>query len=337
MEPKETPQAEQPQATPSTATAATMESAPPTAATPKEIDEAVEAGLENAEAGAATEAAAEASATEAPAAEAPAAEASSEDAAEEEPHPQAEFDGGRVSIEALLKAGSHFGHLTRRWNPKMKGYIFMQRNGIHILDLMQTQKLLEEAAGVTTRFAKQGKTIMFVGTKKQAREVVRKHAEASDSPFVVERWLGGMLTNFQTVKQSIGRMQEIDRMIADGTTEQLKKKERLMQQREREKLERNLGGIATMGRLPGALFIVDIRREHIAVDEARKLGIPIIAMVDTNTDPTLVDFPIPANDDALKSIDLIVGVIAQAIEEGKKQRDVRSANREAEQQKTEEA
>jgi small subunit ribosomal protein S2 len=239
----------------------------------------------------------------------------------------------RAAIEDLLKAGTHFGHLTRRWNPKMKPYIFMERNGIHIIDLMQSQALLDEAADAAAKFARQGKRIMFVGTKKQARDAVRRQAETCGAPYVVERWLGGTLTNFQTIRKSIRRMEELKRMEADGTFAQLKKKERLMRSREREKLEKILGGIADLGRVPGALFIVDIRREHIAVDEARKLGIPIIAMVDTNTDPDLVDFPIPSNDDALKSIELITSVIAGAITEGSQGRDVQEAAREVEQEK----
>ena len=241
----------------------------------------------------------------------------------------------RASIEDLLKAGTHFGHLTSRWKPKMKPYIFMERNGIHIIDLMQTQVLLDKAADAATRFAKQGKDILFVGTKKQARDTVRKHAEEAGMPYVVERWLGGTLTNFQTIRLSIRRMEDITKMEADGTMEQLKKKERLMKQREREKLERNLGGIAEMPRTPGALFVVDINREHIAVNEARKLGIPIIALVDTNCDPDLVDFPIPANDDALRSIELVTGVISRAIGEGKKQREIENAAKKAEKQKRE--
>ena len=239
----------------------------------------------------------------------------------------------RASIEDLLKAGTHFGHLTSRWNPKMKPYIFMERNGIHIIDLMQTQVLLDKAADAATRFAKQGKNILFVGTKKQAQETVRKHAEESDSPYVVERWLGGMMTNFQTIRRSIRRMENLTKMEEDGTLDKLKKKERLMRLRERDKLRRNLGGIAQMPRLPGAIFIVDINREHIAVNEARKLDIPIIALVDTNCDPTLVDYPIPANDDALRSIQLITGIIGRSVVEGKKQREIEEAARKAEQQK----
>ncbi|SHK27906.1 30S ribosomal protein S2 [Rhodothermus profundi] len=239
----------------------------------------------------------------------------------------------RVSIEELLKAGAHFGHLTSRWNPKMRPFIFMERNGIHIIDLVQTQQLLDRAAAAASRFARQGKKILFVGTKKQARDIVRKYAEACGQPYVVERWLGGTLTNFQTIRLSIRRMEELARMEEEGILDQLKKKERLMKRREREKLERTLGGIAQMAKLPGALFIVDVVREHIAVSEARKLGIPIIAIVDTNADPELIDYPIPANDDAVRSIELITSVIANAITEGIKQREQEEAARKAAREK----
>lgn len=239
----------------------------------------------------------------------------------------------RADIESLLKAGAHFGHLTSRWNPKMKDYIFMERNGIHIIDLMQTQVLLNEAADAATRFARQGRKVLFVGTKKQARDIVREQAKACDSPYVVERWLGGTLTNFQTIRKSIRRMEALVRMEQDGTFDQLKKKERLMRAREREKLEKVLSGIAEMARLPGALFVVDINREHIAVSEARKLDIPIIALVDTNCDPDLVDYPIPANDDALKSIQLTTSVISQAIAEGSKTREIQESADKAEKEK----
>jgi len=239
----------------------------------------------------------------------------------------------RASIETLLKAGTHFGHLTSRWNPKMKQFIFMERNNIHIIDLMQTQQLLDAAAESAERFARHGKRILFVGTKKQAKDIVRKYAKECDSPYVVERWLGGTLTNFQTIRKSIRRMEELVKMEEDGTIAQLKKKERLMKSREREKLERILTGIAEMPRLPGAIFIIDINREHIAIDEARKLNIPIIATVDTNCDPDLVDFPIPANDDALKSIELVTSVIAQAINEGKHEREVQEASVKAEKER----
>ncbi|MEM8560153.1 MAG: 30S ribosomal protein S2 [Bacteroidota bacterium] len=239
----------------------------------------------------------------------------------------------RVSLEDLLRAGSHFGHLTSRWNPKMSSYIFMERNGIHIIDLKQTQALLDEAADAAARFAGRGKDILFVGTKKQAKDLIKAEAERCGMPFVADRWLGGMMTNFQTMRKSIRRMETLQRQEQDGTFAQLKKKERLMRRREAEKLDRVLGGIAQMGRLPGAIFIVDIRREHIAVDEARKLGIPIIAMVDTNVDPDLVDYAIPANDDAMKSIQLVTRTIADAVMEGRKASELKQAEEAAEAQK----
>jgi small subunit ribosomal protein S2 len=222
----------------------------------------------------------------------------------------------RVAIEDMLRAGAHFGHLTSRWNPKMSPYIFMDRNGIHIIDLKQSQAMLEEAADAAARIAGRGRKILFVGTKKQAQDIVRREADRCGMPFVTERWLGGMLTNFQTIRRSIRRMEDLHRMEQDGTVAQLKKKERLMRHREFEKLERTLGGIADMSRLPGALFIVDTNREHIAVDEARKLDIPVISLLDTNCDPDLVDFGIPANDDAMRSIELITTAIADAVIEG---------------------
>ena len=246
------------------------------------------------------------------------------------PNPQPPYPMPRVQIEDLLRAGAHFGHLTSRWNPKMAPYIFMERNGIHILDLKQSQQLLEEAADAAGRFAARGRKVLFVGTKKQAQEVVRTEAERAGMPYVTDRWLGGMLTNFQTIRKSIRRMETLQRQEADGTTAQLKKKERLMRRREREKLERTLGGIADLGRLPGALFVVDIRREHIAIDEARKLDIPVIALADTNVDPDLIDFPIPANDDAMKSVALFTRVIADAVAEGARSGEVEAEAAEAE-------
>lgn len=218
----------------------------------------------------------------------------------------------------------------------MRIYIFMQRNGIHIIDLLQTQKMLSRAAAAAARFAKQGKTILFVGTKKQAKDTVRQAAESCESPFVVERWLGGTLTNFQTIRHSIRRMEDLAKLGKDGTLDQLKKKERLMKSRELDKLQRNLGGIAKMPRTPGCLFIVDIRRERIAVDEARKLGIPIIAMVDSNCDPDLVNYVIPCNDDAFKSIEIITTTIAQAVNEGRKAAEIQEANKKAEREKRKE-
>jgi small subunit ribosomal protein S2 len=243
----------------------------------------------------------------------------------------------RASIEDLLKAGTHFGHLTSRWNPKMKPYIFMERNNIHIIDLMQTQVLLDAAAEAASRFSRQGKRILFVGTKKQAKDIVRQYADECESPYAVERWLGGTLTNFQTIRKSIRRMEELAKMEEEGTFDVLKKKERLMRTREREKLEKVLLGIAEMPRLPGAIFLVDVRREHIAIDEARKLNIPVIAMVDTNCDPELVDFPIPANDDALRSIELITSVISEAVNDGKRAREVQEASDKAQKEKKQEA
>ena len=214
----------------------------------------------------------------------------------------------------------------------MAPYIFMQRNNVHILDLKQSQTLLDEAADAAGRFAQRGKKILFVGTKKQAQNVVQQQAERAGMPYVAERWLGGMLTNFQTIRQSIRRMETLQKMETDGTLAQLKKKERLMRRREREKLEKTLGGIADLGRLPGALFVVDLNREHIAVKEARRLGIPIIGMLDTNCDPDLVDFPIPANDDAMRSIEVVTGAIVDAILDGSKTADIQREAAQAEQE-----
>jgi small subunit ribosomal protein S2 len=222
----------------------------------------------------------------------------------------------RATVEELLKAGSHFGHLTSRWSPRMEKYIFMERNNIHIIDLMQTQVLLDRAAEAAKRFARRGKKILFAGTKKQAQEIVRDYAEEVGMPHMVDRWLGGTMTNFQTIRRSIRRMEEIERMQKDGTLDKLKKKEKLMRLREHEKLENTLGGIREMADLPGAIYIVDVKREEIAVDEAKKLGIPIIAMVDTNGDPDEIDYPVPANDDALSSIELVTSTIAEGIKEG---------------------
>ncbi|MBU6324157.1 MAG: 30S ribosomal protein S2 [Bacteroidetes bacterium] len=225
-----------------------------------------------------------------------------------------------ISQQDLLDAGVHFGHLTRKWNPKMAPYIFMEQNGIHILDLKKTEAKLEEARGAIRNIVKSGRKVLFVATKKQAKEIISEVAQGASMPFVTERWLGGMLTNFATVRKSIKRMQNINKMMTDGTFENINKKERLMLTREKAKLERMLGGIEEMSKLPGALFIVDIKREHIAVAEARRLGIPTFAIVDTNSDPTTVDFPIPANDDASKSIYLIARELADAINEGQQER-----------------
>ncbi len=226
-----------------------------------------------------------------------------------------------ASIEELLKSGAHFGHLTRRWNPKMKDFIFMQRNGIHIIDLKKTQNYLQESLDQIQQLARSGKTILFVGTKKQSTEIIKTEAVRCGMPFVTHRWLGGMLTNFATVRKSISRMEEIERMKTDGTTKELTKKEGLMLDREQEKLNNTLGGIANMNRVPGAIFVVDILKEHLAVNEAIKLHIPVIAMVDTNSDPDIPDFIIPCNDDSARTIQLISSQIADAIIEGSAERD----------------
>lgn len=226
-----------------------------------------------------------------------------------------------ASVEELLKSGAHFGHLTRRWNPKMKEFIFMQRNGIHIIDLKKSQSYLQEALDEVAKLARAGKTILFVGTKKQAQEIIKTESIRCGMPFVTHRWLGGMLTNFSTVRKSISRMEEIERMKTDGTFEELTKKEGLMLEREREKLEQTLGGIANMTRIPGAIFVVDTIKEHIAINEAVKLNIPIIGMVDTNSDPDIPDHIIPANDDSARTIQLVAAQIADAIIEGNAERE----------------
>jgi len=221
-----------------------------------------------------------------------------------------------ANVDELLKSGAHFGHLTRRWNPKMKEFIFMQRNGIHIIDLKKTEQYLQEAVDQAQALARAGKTILFVGTKKQSRDIIRTEAIRCGMPFVTHRWLGGMLTNFTTVRRSIERMEEIDRQRKDGTYEEITKKERLMRDREYEKLEATLGGIANVSRLPGAIFVVDTTKESIAVNEAVKLNIPILAMVDTNSDPDIPDYIIPCNDDSARTIQLVTSNIADAILEG---------------------
>ncbi len=222
----------------------------------------------------------------------------------------------RTTYQDLLDAGVHFGHLTRKWDPKMAQYIFMERNGIHIIDLNKTLVKVEEAATAIKQIVKSGRKVLFVATKKQAKDIVADYAKSVNMPFVTERWLGGMLTNFATVRKSIKKMSNIDKLTKDGTYSNLSKKERLMIQRERVKLEALLGGISDLNRLPAALFLIDVKKEHIAVSEALKLNIPTFAMVDTNSDPSNIDFPIPANDDATKSISLVTGVIIQAIQEG---------------------
>ena len=222
----------------------------------------------------------------------------------------------QVTFEELLDAGCHFGHLKRKWNPNMAPYIFMERNGIHIIDLYKTQAKMDEAANALCQLAKSNKKVLFVATKKQAKDVVADLAKKVGMPYVTERWPGGMLTNFATIRKAVKKMTGIDKMMSSDAYKSLSKREKLQIEREREKLEKNLGSIADLSRLPSALFVVDIMKEHIAVAEARKLNIPTFAIVDTNTNPTLVDFPIPANDDASKSIALIVGKMVDAIEEG---------------------
>jgi len=226
----------------------------------------------------------------------------------------------RLEFKQLLDAGVHFGHLKRKWNPNMAPYIFDEKKGIHIIDLNKTAVKLEEAAAAMKSIARSGKKVLFVATKKQAKDIVTEKVKTTGMPYVTERWSGGMLTNFGTIRRTIKKMATIDRMKTDGTFDNMSKRERLQVSRQREKMEKNLGSIADLTRLPSALFIVDIVKEHIAVAEAKKLNIPTFAMVDTNSDPTKVDFPIPANDDATKSIELIVDVMIQAINEGIEER-----------------
>jgi small subunit ribosomal protein S2 len=225
-----------------------------------------------------------------------------------------------ITHEELLEAGVHFGHLTRKWNPKMAPYIFMEKNGIHLIDLHKTAVKLDEAANAIKNIVKSGRKVLYVATKKQAKEIVENEAKRVNMPYVCDRWLGGMLTNFGTVRKSIKKMQTLEKLAQDGTYVNINKKERLMIEREKIKLKKVLGGIADLNRLPAALFIVDIRREHIAVSEATKLNIPTFGIVDTNSDPTQVDYPIPANDDAAKSISLITRYITDAVVEGLSER-----------------
>jgi small subunit ribosomal protein S2 len=222
----------------------------------------------------------------------------------------------KTTIQQLLEAGVHFGHLRRKWNPAMAPYIYMEKEGIHIIDLQKTQVKLEEASAGLKQIAKSGRKILFVATKKQAKDIVAELVQQVNMPYVTERWPGGMLTNFPTIRKAVKKMSSIDKMATDGTYDNLSKREKLQIGRQRAKLEKNLGSIADLTRLPAAMFIVDIHKEHIAVHEARRLNIPIFAMVDTNSDPNLVDFPIPANDDASKSISLILEVVCKAIQDG---------------------
>jgi|WetSurMetagenome_2_1015567.scaffolds.fasta_scaffold245862_2 small subunit ribosomal protein S2 len=221
-----------------------------------------------------------------------------------------------TTIQQLLDAGVHFGHLRRKWNPAMAPYIFMEKEGIHIIDLQKTQVKLEEASSALKQIAKSGRKVLFVATKKQAKDIVAEMVKEVNMPYVTERWPGGMLTNFPTIRKAVKKMSSIDKMATDGTYDNLSKREKLQIARQRAKLEKNLGSIADLTRLPAAMFIVDIHKEHIAVHEARRLNIPIFAIVDTNSDPNLVDFPIPANDDASKSISLILEIICKSMQEG---------------------
>jgi len=240
------------------------------------------------------------------------------------------------TFDQLLEAGCHFGHLKRKWNPAMAPYIFMERNGIHIIDLYKTAAKLEEAAAALKNIAKQGKKVLFVATKKQAKQVIADHATAINMPFVIERWPGGMLTNFPTIRKAVKKMTAIDKMSKDGTFDNLSKREKLQITRQRAKLEKNLGSIADLNRLPSALFVVDVLKERIAVAEANRLGIPVFAMVDTNSDPTNVDFVIPANDDASKSIEIVLDTVCAAIAEGLEERKVEKADANAAEAQAEE-
>lgn len=243
----------------------------------------------------------------------------------------------KLEFDQLLEAGAHFGHLKRKWNPAMSPYIFMERNGIHIIDLYKTIAKTEEAAAALKNIAKAGKKILFVGTKKQVMPVVEARAQSVNMPYVIERWPGGMLTNFPTIRKAVKKMSTIDKMIKDGTFDTLSKREKLQVGRQRAKLEKTLGSIQDLTRLPSALFVVDVMKEQIAVKEAERLGIPVFAIVDTNSDPRNVDFAIPANDDAAKAVDLIMNVICDSIKEGLEERKVEKADAAAAEQQTDEA
>ena len=222
----------------------------------------------------------------------------------------------RTNFKQLLDAGVHFGHQKRKWNPAMAPYVFMERNGIHIIDLNKSVAKIEQAASALKQIAMSGKSILFVATKKQAKNIVAEKVQRINMPYITERWPGGLLTNFVTIRKAVKKMDSIDKMKEDGTIDTLSKRERLQISRTREKLEKNLGSISKMNRIPSAIFVVDISKEHIAVAEARKLNIPIFAMVDTNSDPNLTEFPIPSNDDATKSIECIVEIVTNAVAEG---------------------
>ena len=243
----------------------------------------------------------------------------------------------KLEFDQLLETGAHFGHRKRKWNPAMAPYIFMERNGIHIIDLYKTIAKAEEAAAALKQIAKAGKKILFVATKKQAKPVVEEKAQSINMPYVIERWPGGMLTNFPTIRKAVKKMSNIDKMIKDGTFDTLSKREKLQVTRQRAKLEKNLGSIQDLTRLPSAIFVVDVMKEQIAVKEAEKLGIPVFGIVDTNSDPTSIDFVIPANDDASKAVDMILGFLCEAIKEGLDERKVEKADAAASEEQDEEA
>ena len=235
----------------------------------------------------------------------------------------------RTNFDQLLEAGCHFGHLKRKWNPAMAPYIYMERNGIHIIDLNKTAVKIEEAAEALKNIARSGRKILFVSTKKQGQEIIAAKAQEVAMPYITERWAGGMLTNFPTIRKAVKKMSQIDKMMTDGTMDNMSKREKLQITRQREKLEKNLGSIVDLTRLPSALFVVDVMKEHIAVAEANRLGIPVFGIVDTNSDPNPIDYVIPANDDAQKSIEVIVSAVCEAIKEGLEERKVEKADEEA--------
>jgi small subunit ribosomal protein S2 len=243
----------------------------------------------------------------------------------------------RTNFDQLLQAGCHFGHLKRKWNPAMAPYIFMERNGIHTIDLNKTVVKIDEAAEALKQIAKSGKKILFVATKKQAKDIVAEKATSINMPYVIERWPGGMLTNFPTIRKAVKKMANIDKLMADGTFSNLSKRELLQVTRQRAKLEKNLGSIADLTRLPSAIFVVDVLKENIAIKEANRLGIPVFAMVDTNSDPNGIDFLIPANDDAKDSIDTVLTACCQAIAEGLEERKAEKADEKAAAEQAEEA
>ena len=243
----------------------------------------------------------------------------------------------KLEFDQLLETGAHFGHLKRKWNPAMAPYIFMERNGIHIIDLYKTIAKTEEAAAALKQIAKAGKKILFVATKKQAKPVIEERAQSINMPYVIERWPGGMLPNFPTIRKAVKKMSSIDKMIKDGTFDTLSKREKLQVTRQRAKLEKTLGSIQDLTRLPSAIFVVDVMKEQIAVKEAEKLGIPVFGIVDTNSNPSNIDFVIPANDDASKAVDMILGYICESIKEGLDERKVEKADAAASEEQDEDA